>query len=101
VVGKQGDKWTNFCPLGNFVSFLMYPKFSPLLTRENVYINFDKKWIALHFGRFFTNSSGHLIGKFLACWQILKKTSIFISKRPLKEDGALNSGSLQKKVLLC
>jgi hypothetical protein len=29
------------------------------LSTDYVHINFDKNWVWQHFGRFFTNSSGH------------------------------------------
>jgi hypothetical protein len=39
------------------------PKFQATFFHGKSYalllINFDKKWVGLHFGRFFSNSSGH------------------------------------------
>jgi hypothetical protein len=65
---KQGDQigrifaqWTSVTLGSFFDNYKSGPHFVPLFPSIADYVptNFDKKRVGLHFGRFFTNSSGH------------------------------------------
>jgi hypothetical protein len=58
--------WANFGLLGHsflgcrfFSKYKSSPNYGYFFPGENYTFIFTKKWIGLHFGRFFTNSSGH------------------------------------------
>jgi hypothetical protein len=64
VSWKQGDQIGRLSPktLGSFliiaeVAQTFWATFSPAKVKLCIYV--DKKWLGLHLGDFFTNSSGH------------------------------------------
>jgi hypothetical protein len=50
--------------------------FGPLCFKHRLYINFDKNWAGLHFGDFFTNSSGHPGRDFLIALDVTEPIGI-------------------------
>jgi hypothetical protein len=61
IQGDQIGRISQLFTLGSFFKLLKYVVHNVgyFFTRLRFCINFDKKWIGLHFGRFsFTNSSG-------------------------------------------
>jgi hypothetical protein len=57
-------RFGDFSPLGVFSLQKLTKLLGYFFLRNNLCINFDKKWVGQHFGRFFfTNASGHPASK--------------------------------------
>jgi hypothetical protein len=79
------QEWLIFSPYGSvFENYINRPKFWLLFPT----VKFDQNWVGLHFGHFFTNTSGHPASKCLLFSEMLAKRStsfavkIFVSPHP-------------------